>query len=43
MCCYAKSAVLIALVNVALWARRFFPGTPFAVVPPPCAEPARQA
>ena len=30
--------VLIGLVNVALWLQpRFFPSTPIAVVPPPCA------
>ena len=33
--------VLIGLVNVALWAqKRFFPGTPIEVVPPPCATPS---
>ena len=35
--------VLIGLVNVALWAQRFFPGTRLEVVPPPCAAPARDA
>jgi hypothetical protein len=33
--------VLIGLVNVALWAQRFFPGTRLEVVPPPGAAPAR--
>lgn len=33
--------VLIALVNVALWAqKRFFPAAPLEVVPPPCAPPS---
>jgi ACR3 family arsenite transporter len=35
--------VLIGLVNVALWAQRFFPGPRLAVVPPPGAAPGRDA
>ena len=35
--------VLIGLVNVALWAQRFFPSPRLAVVPPPGAAPVRDA